>query len=89
MCLDEDDFWKRLEYRVCDEFAGFDDRHLRHLWCDGVTPTEYRLDEKPPLIRGTAWIGDPQDVWQFTVCFRTPSLTARRLTGRRSFPPPA
>ena len=67
MGLYEDDFWKRLEYRVCDEFAGLDVRRLRHLWCDGLTPIEYLIDDVSPRICGTAWIGDRQNVWQFTL----------------------
>ena len=78
MSLDEHDFWKRLEYRICEEFAGYEDRQLRYLWCDGLTPVEYTLNAVPPLIRGTAWIGDAQDVWQFTVLL--PHTIADRST---------
>ena len=32
----EKDFWVALEYRVCREFEGFEDRSLRSLGCDGL-----------------------------------------------------
>ncbi|GIJ34539.1 hypothetical protein [Micromonospora sediminimaris] len=34
--MDEQDFWVRLEFRICAEFRGFEDRHLRWYWCDGL-----------------------------------------------------
>ena len=42
--MDEKDFWSRLEWRICSELAQFEDKSLRHLWCDGLIPerVEYR-----------------------------------------------
>ena len=28
--MEEKEFWRRLEFRVCAEFAGFADRRMRH-----------------------------------------------------------
>jgi hypothetical protein len=39
----EDEFWRRLEYRVSHELAGLEGA-LRFLWCDGFVPDEYLLD---------------------------------------------
>jgi hypothetical protein len=53
---DPDDYWGRLEYRLCDELQGMDDKELRALWCDGVVPRQYLLDDEVPRIVGYAWI---------------------------------
>jgi hypothetical protein len=54
--VDEPEFWGRLEYRICDEFRGFDDEHLRFYWCDGLVPERYDKDGGEWHISGTAWI---------------------------------
>jgi hypothetical protein len=67
--MDEADYWRRLEHRICAEFTGFADRHLRHYWCDGLIPDEYDLDADEPCIRGRAWCGSApaQELWSFTL----------------------
>ena len=79
VCLNEEEFWQRLERRVTAEFAGFAERPLRYLWCDGFVPVDYLLAGDAPSIAGTAWIGDRQEVWAFTL------LLARPITDRASF----
>src|SRR5436189_6097823 len=68
MVLNEPDYWLRLEYRVCREFAGMPDNR-RYLWCDGFLPTEYLIEDPTPRIMGRAWIcnGPRQDEWEFTL----------------------
>jgi hypothetical protein len=67
--MTEDEFWVRLEYRLCSEFPGFADNSLRFLGCDGFVPEEYSLDVSSPTIRGRVWIVDRgQELWQFTLC---------------------
>jgi hypothetical protein len=64
--MDEDDFWVRLEFRICAEFQGFDDQQLRRNWCDGLVAEEYELLSPQPCIRGRAWCGsDGQEPWAF------------------------
>ena len=41
--VEEQVFWRRLEFRVCVEFGSFADRRMRHYWCDGLLPEEYDL----------------------------------------------
>jgi hypothetical protein len=67
--MDESDYWLSLEFRICREFAGMSDNHLRFLWCDGFTPQRYLLDDPTPRITGRAWIcnGQRQDEWDFTL----------------------
>ncbi len=67
--MDEEAFWIHLEFRVCREFAGMPDRHLRWLWCDGFTPDQYLLDGPSPRIIGQTWIcnGPSQDAWSFVL----------------------
>jgi hypothetical protein len=67
--MTEHEFWIRLEFRVCAEFAGMTDNHLRHYWCDGFCPQQYRLDAPQPCIVGQSWIGSAPraDEWEFTL----------------------
>jgi hypothetical protein len=63
--VEEREFWTRLEYRICDEFAGFADRHLRYYWCDGLAPEPCNLDGDEPQISGLAWIGQGHEMEQW------------------------
>ncbi|HZY90567.1 MAG TPA: hypothetical protein VFE78_37440 [Gemmataceae bacterium] len=67
--MDEGDYWAGLEYRVCRELAGMKDWGLRHLWCDGFIPEQYRRSGPEPRITGRAWVcyGARQDEWKFTL----------------------
>lgn len=59
-------FWPALEYRICREVQGFQDRQLRSMWCDGLEPQIYDLHGDPPCIRGVAYFGPSgQERWQF------------------------
>jgi hypothetical protein len=59
-------FWASLEFRICREFAGFEDKQLRSNWCDGLVPDEYDLQSEQPSIRGTAYCGrSGQERWRF------------------------
>lgn len=61
-------FWSALEFRICAEFAGFEDKGLRSHWCDGLIPEEYDLGAEEPCIRGTAYCGPSgQELWRFTL----------------------
>jgi hypothetical protein len=66
----EKTFWYSLEFRICEEFAGFDDTALRANcgWCDGLIPEEYDLQSEQPCVRGTAYCGrSGQERWRFTL----------------------
>ncbi len=67
--MNEAKFWSDLEWRICREFAGMADDHLRYYWCDGLAPHSWRLEEAAPRIVGTAWIGDDVNPgeWGFTL----------------------
>jgi hypothetical protein len=66
--VEEQEFWKRLEFRISAEFEGFADKRLRHCWCDGLVPEDYDFSVVPPQIRGEAWCGGTgQERWQFTL----------------------
>jgi hypothetical protein len=68
--MNEEDFWVRLEGRVCDELRGMDDKSLRALWCDGIVPRQYLLNDDVPQITGYAWIvtGTSNDAqWEFVL----------------------
>src|SRR4051812_44885868 len=64
--MEEDDYWVRLEFRICREFQGFDDPKLRRNWCDGLVAEQYDLPARTPCVRSRAWCGpDGQQTWQF------------------------
>lgn len=66
--MEEPEFWKRLEFRICAEFAGFADRRLRYYWCDGLLPEEYVLAGAERRITGVAFCGQSgQERWRFTL----------------------
>jgi hypothetical protein len=66
--VDEEDFWVRLEYRICRELRGFGDPELRENWCDGLAAEEYTLHSPQPCISGRAWCGpNGQEPWRFTL----------------------
>ena len=61
-------FWTALEFRICAEFAGFEDKRLRHYWCDGLVPDEYDVQGDEPCIRGRVYCGaSGQEQWRFTL----------------------
>jgi hypothetical protein len=53
----EADFFARLEYRLCGEFAVVRPLEAPGLWCDGLIPTHWQLDANPLTISGEAWVG--------------------------------
>jgi hypothetical protein len=87
--LVETDYWLRLEYRICREFAGMPDRYLQHLWCDGLTPEQHLLDDSMPRITGQAWIcnGPTQDKWTFTLLLPHPVSSREEIDWASLLPP--
>jgi hypothetical protein len=87
--VNEAEYWMSLEFRLCGEFAGMADRHLRYLWCDGFIPQEYLLDASCTLITGRVWIcnGRRQDEWEFTL-FLPQSVGARDQINWAALLPP-
>lgn len=64
--MEEQEFWFRLEFRICAEFRGFADNQLRYHWCDGLVAEEYDFCAAQPEVRGLAWCGGTgQERWQF------------------------
>ncbi len=73
--MDEADYWGRLEYRICREFAAMQNWDLRHYWCDGLIPERYHLGDSTPRITGRAWIcygQRQQEQWKFTLFMPAP-----------------
>jgi hypothetical protein len=86
--VNEADYWAALEYRVCREFAGMRDRHLRYLWCDGFIPEQYALDGPSPSVAGRAWVGDGprQQEWDFVLFLDRPYGSPQEIDWRRLLP---
>jgi hypothetical protein len=75
--VDEQQFWRRLEFRVCAELAGFADRRQRRYWCDGLLPDDYDLAGAEPRISGTAYCGPGgQERWRFILLIGRPAASA-------------
>jgi hypothetical protein len=55
--MTEDEFWTRLEFRICLELTGMDDKVLRGMWCDGIRGALTRPEAGPAYMSGTIWIG--------------------------------
>jgi hypothetical protein len=69
--VDEPEFWGRLEHRICAEFRGLEDEHLRFCWCDGLVPERYDAHGEDCHITGLAWAGPSgQERWEFTLIAR-------------------
>jgi len=76
--MTEAEFWQKLEYRVCREFAGMEHQDAPFFWCDGFIPKEYFVDNPLPRITGLSWIGSApkQEQWAFELVLAT--ATPRR-----------
>jgi hypothetical protein len=87
--VNEADFWLHLEYRICREFAGMANRSLRFLWCDGLVPARYHLNDSDPRITGTAWIcnGPKQDEWEFALFLPHPVASHDEIDWSALLPP--
>jgi hypothetical protein len=86
----EDDFWRALEYRICDELKEMDDRRLRALWCDGLVPQQYLLTVDVPQITGYAWMGDgprKQYKWALVLFLPGPMRSREALDWSSLLPP--
>jgi hypothetical protein len=87
--VDEADYWLRLEFRLCGEFAGMADRRLRYYWCDGFIPLQYLLDDPLPRITGRVWIvnGQEQEEWDFTLFLPQPVGSRQQIDWATLLPP--
>jgi hypothetical protein len=54
------------------------DRHMQYMWCDGLIPGQFLLEDPTPRIVGTAWLcnGPRQEEWEFALFL--PSAVASR-----------
>jgi hypothetical protein len=87
--MTERDYWIRLEFRVCAEFAGMPQNHLRFRWCDGFTPLDFHLDGSSPRITGRVWIvdGRKQEEWDFTLLLSRPVGSRSEIDWDSLLPP--
>ncbi len=66
--MTEDDFWSNLEFRICRELRGMEDRALSDMWCDGLGGYFIRPQKRANHIEGTIWIcKDGQTEMRFTM----------------------
>jgi hypothetical protein len=86
--VDEAEYWASLEFRICREFAGMSENHLRGLWCDGLVPTRFLLDDPTPRVTGTAWIcnGPRQAEWEFALFLPGPISSREEIDWRALLP---
>jgi hypothetical protein len=55
--MTEDEFWPALEFRICRELSGMDDKVLSGMWCDGIRGDIVRPEAGPVYMYGTIYIG--------------------------------
>jgi hypothetical protein len=73
--VEEPEFWRLLEYRLCSEFHGSPDSDTRFLWCDGLDPSGTVEDKDGTWIEGVAWIcGDARREGEFRFRLRIGSI---------------
>jgi hypothetical protein len=66
--MTENEYWSRLEYRLCREMDGVEEWHRSRYWCDDIYPNSLSLEASQPRIEGEAWIGTgarEQQRWTF------------------------
>ena len=87
--MSEADFWVSLEYRLCREFAGMPERRLQFLWCDGLIPGQYLLDDPRPRITGKAWVcnGPRRAEWEFALLLPRPVWSREEIDWAALLPP--
>jgi hypothetical protein len=86
--MTERDYWGRLEYRLCREFAGLPERRYQYFWCDGLIPSQYILDGPSPRITGACWIcnGPAQDEWSFALLLPGPAASREHIDWAGLYP---
>lgn len=77
--MTSNDFWSRLEYRVCRELDGLGADEFLGLWCDGFIPERFEMIDDRPVITGRVFMGRgsrDQEEWRFTL------LLTQRVCGK-------
>ena len=54
--MTEEEFWGKLEWRICVELGEIPNVTLRHLWCDGILGETISTQNGRTYIVGVAWI---------------------------------
>lgn len=88
--MNQAEYWARLEYRLCDELAGMEDKQLRALWCDGIVPQQFLLEEDVPRVVGYAWMATgsrKQDQWEFVLFLPHPVASEEAVEWSSLLPP--
>ena len=85
---EEQDFWSRLEFRVCREIEKMPAFRRQQLWCDGFISEDYLLDRSPGLITGVVWIGSGscQEQWTFRLLLPSSSSSASQVAWSEILP---
>ena len=55
--MTEDEFWSGLEFHICRELRGMDDKILSGMCCDGIRGDIVRPEAGPAYMYGTIYIG--------------------------------
>lgn len=85
--MKEDDFWDNLEFRICRELRGMEDKALRNIWCDGLRRDFIQPQKEVNKIEGTIWIGrDGQTEMRFTMSLPKNVLTIKDINWSNLLP---
>ena len=67
--MTEKEYFNRLEFRICREFGGMRETHLRATWCDGFIPEVITFLGNHTRITGRVWLvfGKKEECWDFSL----------------------
>jgi len=68
--MEETEYWRQLEHRVCREIDGLKAQEFRGYWCDGFIPDSFDMEHA--RISGLVWMGiggKNQESWHFSFHF--------------------
>jgi hypothetical protein len=87
--MEQNEYWSRLEFRLCDEFKGMSDKRFSNLWCDGFIPDVYLIRQKRPMITGRVWIVKVQNQqqWEFKLFLRKRFNSVDEIDWEKYLPP--
>lgn len=84
----EEEFWKSLELRICQDLAAMKAEKWRIYSCDGLIPQYYAVNDVRPRIEGDAWIWRDQyeSLWRFTLLLPNPAPSPEEVDWSKLLP---
>jgi hypothetical protein len=87
--VDANEFWTKLEYRICREIGSLHVGEFRGLWCDGVIPEGLERFTDRCVVVGRAWMGRgarQQEKWRFEFVLPPGTMELERVNWHSLLP---